>query len=84
VNWIATFLRPFSIVEDTGFRDFVDFLSNLNNQFCIPGRRKVRNQIESYGELVRMKMQNKIDVALNYFGAFDGHMVLTDHGKLRK
>jgi len=28
VNWIATSLRPISIVEDPGFRDFVDFLCN--------------------------------------------------------
>ena len=69
MNWIATSLRPFSIVEDSGFRDFVDFLSNLNKQFSIPGRRKVRDQIESYGELVRMKMQNKIDKDINYFSA---------------
>ncbi len=47
----------------------VEFLSNLNKHFSIPGRRKVRDQIELYGQLVRMKMQNKIDVALNYFSA---------------
>ena len=69
MNWIATSLRLFSIVEDSGFRDFVDFLSNLNKQFSIPGRRKVRDQIESYGELVRMKMQNMIDNDINYFSA---------------
>lgn len=69
VNWIATSLRPFSIVEDSGFRHFVDFLSNLNKQFSIPGRKKVREQLESYGELVRMKMQNKIDNDINYFSA---------------
>ena len=67
VNWIATSLRPFSIVEDSGFRDLVDFLSNLNKHFLIPGRRKVRDQIESYGELVRIKMRNKINNDVNYY-----------------
>jgi len=68
-NWIATSLRPFSIVEDSGFRDFVDFLCNLNKQFFIPGRKKVRNHFESYGELVREKMQEKINNDINNFSA---------------
>jgi len=51
-NWIATSLRPFSIVEGPGFRDFVDFLCNLNKQFSIPGRKKVRNQLESFESLL--------------------------------
>jgi len=68
-NWIATSLRPSSIIEDPRFRDFVNFLCNLNKKFSIPGRKKVRNQLDSYGELVHGKMQEKINNDINYFSA---------------
>jgi hypothetical protein len=30
VNWVAKSLRPFTIIEDSGFQDMVDFLCSLN------------------------------------------------------
>ena len=38
VRWIAESLRPFSIVEDDGFKEFSEFLCNVNGRFVIPSR----------------------------------------------
>lgn len=67
VNWVATSLRPFTIVEDKGFLEFVDFLCNLNKKFIVPGRIKLRNQLVLFGELARLKMKNKIKADAKYF-----------------
>jgi Hermes transposase DNA-binding domain len=60
VKWVAESLRPFTVVEGEGFCDFVQFLCNLHRKFSVPGRIKMRNQLVLYGELVRMKMKEKI------------------------
>ena len=67
VHWISKSLRPFTIVEDAGFRDMVDFLCNLNRKFSVPGRNKLRGQLVLYGELVREKMKQKIEDEVTYF-----------------
>lgn len=66
VKWIAESLRPFTVVEDKGFRDFVHFLCNLHKEFSVPGRIKVRNQLVSFGTLVREKMKEKIKRDVKY------------------
>jgi hypothetical protein len=55
VKWIAISLRPFLIVEDNGFLNFVDFLCSLHQQFS--------------GELVESKMKDKIKNNIKYFSA---------------
>ena len=67
VKWIAESLRPFLIVEDIGFLNFVDFLCNLHRQFSMPSQMKVRNQLMAFGELVQSKMKEKIKREIKYF-----------------
>ena len=67
VHWVSKSLRPFTIVEDAGFRDIVDFLCNLNRNFSVPGRQKLQGQLVMYGELVREKMKQKIEDEVTYF-----------------
>ena len=69
VKWVAESLRPFTVVEDKGFRKFVQFLCNLHKQFSVPGWIKLRNQLVSYGELVREKMKEKLQNDVKYFSA---------------
>jgi hypothetical protein len=45
VKWLAESLRPFTLVDDPGFRNVCDFLCNLNKQFSVPGRLKVTTEI---------------------------------------
>ena len=55
VKWVAESLRLFTIVEDSGFREFVQFLCNLNKEFTEPGRLKLRSQLVLYDEMLRKK-----------------------------
>ena len=89
IKWIAESLRPFLIVEDKGFLDFVDFLCSLNRQFNVPSQKKVRNQLMVFGELVELKMKEIIKSDINYFSAtthiwssrtMDSFMAITLHG----
>jgi hypothetical protein len=68
-KWIANSLRPFLIVEDNGFHDFVDFLCSLHRQFSVPSRTKMRNQLVAFGELVESNMKDKIKNNVKYFSA---------------
>ena len=45
VKWIAESLRPFSIVEDEGFKEFTEFLCNVDDRFVIPSRYKLRKYL---------------------------------------
>ena len=45
VKWIAESLRPFSIVEDEGFKEFTEFLCNVDGRFVIPSRYKLRKYL---------------------------------------
>ena len=45
VKWVAESLRLFTIVEDSGFREFVQFLCNLNKDFSVPDVAKLRSQL---------------------------------------
>ena len=45
VKWISENLRPFQIVEDTGFIEYSTFLCRMRGQFAVPSRNKARNQL---------------------------------------
>jgi hypothetical protein len=69
VKWVAESLRPFTIVDDIGFCDYTNFLCNLNKQFSIPSRKKLRRQLVHFGEFVKQKMKDKLNQDVKYFGA---------------
>ena len=69
VKWVAESLRPFTIVEDSGFREFVQFLCNLNKEFSVPGRQKLRSQLVLFAEMLREKIVEKIDKDVKFFSA---------------
>ena len=52
VKGVAESLRPFTIVEDSGFREFVQFVCNLNKEFSVLGRQKLRSQLVLFAEIV--------------------------------
>ena len=69
VKWVAESLRPFTIVEDSGFRELVQFLCNLNKEFSVPGRQKLRSQLVLFAEMLREKIVEKIDKDVKFFSA---------------
>ena len=40
-KWIAKSLRPFSIVEDEGFQEYLHYVIALNQRLEIPSRKKI-------------------------------------------
>ena len=60
-------MQPFTIVEDTGFCDLVDFFYNLNKKFTVPSRNTIQTYLMRYGELVQTKMKEKIQNEIEFF-----------------
>ena len=69
VRWIAESLRPFSIVEDEGFKEFSEFLCNVNGRFVIPSRYKLRKYLSKISSLTTRKMREMMKKDMRYFSA---------------
>ena len=81
VKGIAESLRPFSIVEDEGFKDFAEFLCNVNGRFVIPSRFKLRKDLSKISSLTTSKMREMMKKDMKYFFSFDGHLEFTKNGQ---
>ena len=46
---------------------FVQFLCNLNKEFSVPGRLKLRSQLALFAEMLREKIVEKIDKEVEFF-----------------
>ena len=88
VKWIAESLRPFSIVEDEGFKEFAEFLCNVNGRFVIPSRFKLTKDLSKMSSLITKKMKEMMKRDMKYFSAstdiwssrrMDSFMALTLH-----
>ena len=67
VKWVAESLRPFSIVEDKGFQEFVQFLCNVNGRFDLPSRYKLKKYLSKISFLTTTKMREMIKRDMKYF-----------------
>ena len=67
VKWTSKSLRPFKIVEDSGFKDFCMFLNQLRSRYEIPSRTKHRNQMMKIAECVMNGVKETIASEMTYY-----------------
>ena len=66
---MAESLRPFNVVEDSGFRDLAAFFCRVNGKFSVPTRNTLRARIEKMAILVENKMRSLMGGEMKYFAA---------------
>jgi uncharacterized lipoprotein YehR (DUF1307 family) len=88
VKWIAGNLRPFAIVEDSYFRDFIAHMCNINGDFIVTSRNTVRVQLTKLCSMICDKTKKDMQNNMKYFSAttdiwssrvMQGFMALTIH-----
>jgi hypothetical protein len=67
VKWISEDLRPFKIVEDSGFVDLCDFLCRIRGQFVVPSRVKTRNQMMKLAEFVMNDVKHGLTEKMDWY-----------------
>ena len=67
VQWTATSLRPFTIIEDKGFLQFVHWLNVLRTNFIVPSRNKHQDQLMKVADMVMKQLKTKIEKEMDYF-----------------
>ena len=67
VKWTSKCLRPFKIVEDSGFKEFCAFLNQLRSRYELPSRNKHRYQMMKLAECVMNKVKEGIKEELEYY-----------------
>jgi hypothetical protein len=67
VKWMSECLRPFKIVEDSGFVEFCAFLNQLRSRYELPSRNKHRNQMMKLAECVMKKLKESINMEVDYY-----------------
>ncbi len=68
VKWTSESLRPFMIVEDSGFQEFCMFLNQLRSRYEFPSRTKHRNQMMKLEECVMNGVKETINMEMTYYG----------------
>ena len=77
VNWVATSLRPFKVVEDQGFVALCKF---LNGQAKLPGRAKHKEQFIKVSEMVMDRVTRLLREEMDHFTTTtESFMALTIH-----
>jgi len=72
VKWKSESLRPFRIVEDSGFQKFCVFFNQLRSRYELPSRTKHRKQMMKLAECVMNGVTETINMEMTYYSlAFD-------------
>ena len=65
--WVAKSLRPFSIVEDEGLIQFIEYANVSKRKLTIPSRKTVRKNIMKIAKVVSKEMSKAIHDSVDYF-----------------
>ena len=68
-KWMGESLRPFTLVEDGGFREFVQYLNETKGHFKVPGRLTISSRMESLASFVKERMRELFVKEMDYFAA---------------
>ena len=67
VNWFAKSLRPFALVEDPGFREFVRQLQAVKGEFRVPSRTTIKRKTASNARKERNHLRNELRNAVDTY-----------------
>ena len=67
MKWTSESLRPFRIVEDSGFQEFCMFLNQLRSRYELPSRSKHRKQMMKLAESVMNGVKESINSEMTYY-----------------
>lgn len=68
-KWIAKSLRPFSIVQDEGFKNVCEYLCMLNKNVVLPSRNTIRDRTAKLSDVVNEKMKILFSNEIEHFAA---------------
>ena len=87
-RWTSCSLSPFSIVEDKGLQDLIDFATSVNGPLKLPSRDANKKRIDTLAHETRIKMMKILFGNCEYFSstsnlwsprAMEAFMALTLH-----